>query len=346
MGSTVSTNKQAYAFKTPEDKTAYVLFEESYEKNCYPHTPSWCCRALGYLDEVMGMLFRNASSCEGGMLQHASGHVLPETYLQRWFDTMANPLAMPDVTNVMKFSESSYATLPFHMKKQIEDSLQSSGMDSEVDTLDGREVSLHKDFDLLRAIYGKCPIGPWRFLANNPFNSGNHRKDLGYAPTIVMKNPTFTPPKMARCGPENVFIAQENGEYKNGGWAYSVVGNFVCNYVTAELENPGSFKSAFKTFRKSTETAEQLSESTQIEITVPALAENNDYERSKARNVVNMFAPGQNSVTVTLGQVLEKEKTKPDDIHALYDLLNCDSARWFPASGVKNETVQLELEIA
>ena len=70
------------------------------------------------------------------------------------------------------------------------------------------------------------------------------------------------------------------------------------------------------------------------------------YGRREARELVDMFAPGQNSVTVTLVQVLEKEKTKPDAIHALYDLLNCDSARWFPASGVQNETVQLELEIA
>ena len=41
MGSTVSTNKLAAAFKTNSGKTMYVLFEETYESNCYPRTPSW-----------------------------------------------------------------------------------------------------------------------------------------------------------------------------------------------------------------------------------------------------------------------------------------------------------------
>jgi hypothetical protein len=357
MGSTVSTGKQAYAFVTPENKTAYVLFEESYEKNCHPHRPSWNCVTMGYLGEVMATVFRTASCCEGGILQHQSGHVLPEAYVQRWLDTLAEPLAMPDVLGKLAYSESFSATMPLSLRGKIEDSLRTSGLAGELETLDGRQTSLHKDFDLLRAIYGKCAIGLWRFLPNKPFVTGGHCKELGYAPPKLTKQSKFTPPKMARYGPENVFIVQENGEYKNGGWAYSVVGDFVRDYVETELVNPGSFKAAFKTFRKATETAEQLPETTQIEITVPTTAENDGYGRRQAMTVVNMFAPEQHRVTVSLGQVLEREKTRPNEgSHALHQVLYYEVARWFPASGeqngtaqnetVQNGAVQLQLEIA
>ena len=40
MGSTVSTGKLAAAFKATSGKIMYVLFEETYEANCYPRTPS------------------------------------------------------------------------------------------------------------------------------------------------------------------------------------------------------------------------------------------------------------------------------------------------------------------
>ena len=40
MGSTVSTGKLAAAFRATGGKIMYVLFEETYEANCYPRTPS------------------------------------------------------------------------------------------------------------------------------------------------------------------------------------------------------------------------------------------------------------------------------------------------------------------
>jgi len=68
MGSTVTTRKLAAAFKSANGTVTFALFEESYSKNCYPRTPSWCCWSIGDIRHVMKAIFSAASSCEGGML--------------------------------------------------------------------------------------------------------------------------------------------------------------------------------------------------------------------------------------------------------------------------------------
>lgn len=340
MGSTVSTGKQAYAFVTPANRTAYVLFEEMYEKNCYPHHPSWSCVVVGYLDEVMVDLFRIASSCEGGMLQHRSGNVLPETYLERWLETLAEPMAMPDVTGTLAYGSSFYATLPLSSKDKIEASLRDHNLSDEVDKLlDGRDVSLHQDFDLLNAIYGAYALGAWRFITQRPFDSGIIRKDLGYSASLLRAQPKMAPPKMYRCGDDHVIVQNAQGEYKNDGWAYSVVGSFISDYVTHEQAAPGSFRVAFKNFRKATATAAQLNDETRIELTLGNEADS--YDRERFEKMLNLFAPGEKSIKLTLGQVRQKEHDGPDS-NVLYHLLNCRYARWYPEGAMQPKTQQLE----
>lgn len=79
MGATVTTGKRAAAFKAPSGQNFYVLFEETYEKNCTPHTPHWNCILFGDLIAAMERIFRHASACEGGMLQGRGGSITPRT---------------------------------------------------------------------------------------------------------------------------------------------------------------------------------------------------------------------------------------------------------------------------
>lgn len=81
MGSTVTTGKLAAAFKSTDDTVTFVLFEETYSKNCYPRTPKWCCWSIGNIGHVMKAIFSAASSCEGGMLQGSGGrYITPDVY--------------------------------------------------------------------------------------------------------------------------------------------------------------------------------------------------------------------------------------------------------------------------
>ncbi len=106
MGATVTVGKKVAAFKANNGKVGYVLFEETYEKNCYPHTPHWSCVGLGYLDDVMTRIFARASSCEGGSLQGRGGYITPEGYISGWLNELAEPLMATQIPPLMATSNS------------------------------------------------------------------------------------------------------------------------------------------------------------------------------------------------------------------------------------------------
>jgi hypothetical protein len=95
MGATVVTSKTVAAFRNPKNgDVIYVLFEQSYEKNCYPHTPSWDCRAIGTFEQVFRRVFMSGSSCEGGSLQVRGGNTKPETYIKGWRICFSEPFCL------------------------------------------------------------------------------------------------------------------------------------------------------------------------------------------------------------------------------------------------------------
>ena len=96
MGATVSTGKLAAAFATAAGKIIYVLFEQTYEKNCHPHRPEWSCTFIGSIEMAMKWIFLSASSCEGGMLQNRSGQITPEGYIAGWLKELASPVEFQD----------------------------------------------------------------------------------------------------------------------------------------------------------------------------------------------------------------------------------------------------------
>ena len=325
MGSTVSTDKKAYAFSTATGKTAYVLFEEMYEKNCYPHTPSWSCVGLGYIEDVLNYIFAFASHCEGGMLQHRSGNVLPENYLQRWLTTLASPLQMPDVTGTLCYGDSMYSTLPREMRETVEQSIADSGTCIDIADVDGLRVSLYEDFDLLRSIYCLRSVGAWRFIQHRPHPMGCvTREDLGYSKSLRTCNSTETPPAMYRIG-ENVVLPTVAGQYRCAGWAYSVVGSFVRNYYRSELTKPGTFKDAFKRFRRAVADAPDAPDEMMIAIAISDGTGN--YSRESIAGMVNRFAPGRDNVTVSLGQVRVVDSANPGE-HILSHFVGLEGARW------------------
>ena len=109
MGATVTCRKLAAAFACA-DGVFYALFEQTYEKNCYPHTPGWSCVHFGNIDHALRTIFRHASSCEGGMLQSRSGCITPEGYIAGWMKEMASPMRMPDCRIDLHVSDSIYAS--------------------------------------------------------------------------------------------------------------------------------------------------------------------------------------------------------------------------------------------
>lgn len=109
MGATVLTNMAATTFVGQPDGTQYVaLWEECFEKNVYPHTPSWCCRYFGSYAGAISTIFASASACEGGMLRTRNGTMKPEQYINRWSKAFRSATEQPDVFVDVRFGSGIY----------------------------------------------------------------------------------------------------------------------------------------------------------------------------------------------------------------------------------------------
>jgi len=97
MGTTVTCQKAAAAFRSPAGTPMYVLFESTYSKNVRPHTPSWGCCYVGGIEGALKRIFSYAADCEGGLLQTPRGMTSPETYIRSWLRRLAAPAEMPDL---------------------------------------------------------------------------------------------------------------------------------------------------------------------------------------------------------------------------------------------------------
>jgi len=260
MGSTVSTNKLAAAFKTTSGKTMYVLFEETYESNCYPRTPRWGCLLIGELANIMRGIFRSAGCCEGGMLKGAGGRdITPEGYLQGWLKELANPVSFKDRTFELAVGDSLSSTVPQGEFSKIKERMTANGFEAEATQLENGEkltVSLYEHGELLASIYDGN-VGAWRIIQG--FHApayGLRNPELGYAPAKAKTFELETHECMRLFKHrEDVAVKDQNGDWRNRGWAYSIIGNYVRELWQAELREPGSYRARIMNLRNAIETA-------------------------------------------------------------------------------------------
>lgn len=329
MGSTVSTDKKVAAFKTPQGRVAYILFEETYEKNTYPHTPKWSCTGIGYLDEVLKQIFWFAASTEGGMLKGKYGDTTPEAYVTAWLKCLAAPRQTHDREIQLRFGTYS---APLYdepaVRARVLSSLREDGYDVIATTLDAGPVavSLYKDFDVLRSIYTKnrVYVGPWRILRPD-FHDGDVDASLAYEPETV-KLP-YTPPPVYRVGQFNYLVGQEDGSLRGSGWAYSIVGSFVAGYGAKQLTHPGSYRANFKAFRDALHEAPHVDPSVVIDFASHKPSEDRKYRTEALMEIAAKLGNHHLNFSMTLGEI-NAIAAKLDDRHMLSRLADCDDLVW------------------
>lgn len=328
MGSSVITGKKIAAFRAESGEIGYVVFAESYEKNCYPHTPRWSCRVIGGLEEVVQFIFHSASNCEGGMIQGRNGRITPEGYIQGWLKELAHPSAMQDVSNVLSFGDSYLSTLPRSQEADIAARLTDHGFGEVLQAIQagGYEASLHKDYALLRLLFGTIQLGPWRFLDSLP-SLGICADNLGYAPKKVAA-PGLEIPKFFRVDKEELLVGQADGSYLSGGWAYRIVGSYIANYWRRELQYPGSYKAAIKEYREAAQAAPEVPLDALIQVSPDGAESRYDHDRLKA--FAELMNAAGDRFSVTLAEVMARVT---EDAHAVYRAAKLGNlAKWFIGS--------------
>ncbi len=280
MGSTIVTNRCAAVFENPENRGDHIwaLFEQCYERNCYPHTPQWCARTIGRIDGAMETIFRDAACCEGGSLRDRSGAITPETYIRRWLRALRHPVRMPEM--FVHLSEKDLR-LQFRFANdetneaswgRFRERMRALGREDIPHTLEhGGDImlSLHQDVELVLAIYGhgkgQAPLASvWRAFGPHWAPTSAEEASIGYYPAGGEISRPETPE--AYRIDDNTLVMRCEGRWRIAGWAYSAVGDYVRGLWEQELRAPGSYNVLIPPYRAAIEAAPALPRGSEAEV--------------------------------------------------------------------------------
>lgn len=298
MGATVTVAKSVAAFQSSLGNVFYVLFEQLYEKNCYPHTPRWSCVGFGTLPDMLRLICRYASSCEGGMLQTPRGQLKPENYIAGWIKELKSPKEMRDRIVGLKVGTSWASTIPAEAAEKAFAVLDADNRKGITDTLrQGSmvELSLHQDAELLAQIYtgGLLSIScilPCTGCA--PLHNGVPAPQFGFSPATG-KASAHPLPRALRIGETyHILRPRADGSWFHAGWEYELVSDYVTNLWETLLFDPQSVGKRVGAFRQAIGTSPTipLGISVAIDRTVPV----HEYAQQDIEDLMQ-----RNPVTVT-----------------------------------------------
>lgn len=290
MGATVVTGKTVAAFRHPKTgEVIYIPYEQTFEKNCHPHTPSWGPRAIGNYEQVMSRLYASAAACEGGSLQIRSGQTKPETYLKSWRICFSEPFQMGDMEITLKLGGTSmYDTIP---DSHVETALAMLDRIGRSDIAEALKigpvtVSLHMDVDVIIGLYGIDTALPlWKVIDGL---SGLGYADESLAAPVVKRTVTMPTAIAYALDKENVVVSINGGPLKHMGWRYNAVGQFIRNEAySIEMQSSFNAYKLIREFRDTCENAPELPDSTVITV-APAKAEHSYYQENARKLAVKL----------------------------------------------------------
>lgn len=319
MGATVTTGKCAAAFRSNEGELLYILFERSYEKNCYPHTDRWSAFAFGTREEVLRRAFVGASDCCGGMLQSRSGDIKPENYIESWKQELNRPVQMRDVVVTLKFETGWRAALPEDASERVLSVLQRAGLADRFDVIrnEGITATLYGDTGLLRAIYGvDGELSPWRVF--NHSDTGTVPIDVPPVRNVSAREIDLPSPRCFAIDADVRLVAGDDGKWSDGVWAYSALAQYVTGpALERELVQPGFAKATIPVVREALKNAAPLPEDTRITVRRTACKEDHH------RRAVDELARG-------LGLIGERDQAADEFTFLFSDIKgeDADSVRY------------------
>ena len=262
MGSTVTTGRMAAAFRAPSGTTIYCLYEQTYEKNCYPHTPHWNAIYIGQITGALQKIFNYASSCEGGMLQNRSGWVTPEGYLRSWMSELQAPVQMTRDHDVILYvkADSIYAPLSQDSIPAVAASLKHAGLQDAAAQLHADEkvtLSLFKHGELISLLAEQHQISAWSLLPDytRPNSEAERYTSLG-APTGKTKlgTPDYQPALIVSQHGDMI-LRDADGDWHCRGSRYEILASYIQGLAAIEQAHPGNYRHLIQSYREHLKTA-------------------------------------------------------------------------------------------
>jgi hypothetical protein len=252
MGATVTTGKRAAAFKTAAGNIIYVLFEETYEKNCYPHTPRWSCVFFGSIEQALKRIFLSAASCEGGMLKGKGGDITPEAYIAGWMKELTAPAPFRGEGVDLQVGKSFYSAVQEESAEKVYSCLAEQGRQDVIDVLKGGGIyrlNFADEGNLAASLSQASVVYPWRLVDAYSCPSGDVRQlDFGYAPKPV-KDIDLSVPEFIWAGDECLLIKTPDGAWRAVGYSAYSIDYYIRDLWELELKEPGSYRKRIGAYR-------------------------------------------------------------------------------------------------
>jgi hypothetical protein len=268
MGSTVTTGRMAAAFRAKSGAVIYCLYEQTYEKNCYPHTPHWSAIYIGDAPGALRKVFNYASSCEGGMLQNRSGWMTPEGYLRSWLTELQSPVRMTRDHSISIFAESDsiYAPLTKDMMPAVAANLAAAGLKTSADQLLAGEkvtLSLFDHGDLIATLMDEHQVSAWSLLPEytRPRAEAERFSSLGVA-SAKSKAPTpVFQPALIVSEHGDIILRSADGVWRCCGSRYEIISAYIQSLATVEQTHPGSYRNLIQSYREHLKAARKVNPS-------------------------------------------------------------------------------------
>ncbi len=346
MGATITCNKLAASFVDANAKTWYTLYEETYEKNCYPHRPQWSCIYFGPLEGAIEKIFKYSSSCAGGMLRSRNGYIKPENYIAAWLRELKNPVAHTPLDVSLEIGSGFYTPIPQDQAQATLELLRGMGRDDIAKTLEeGRRqvLSMANDADIVATLFGnRSTLSPWRVIGHPPLH-GQRDSALGYSPAKAKTTLDDNIPKLRKISAkrEGLLVLHPDGSWRYGGWDYSVTAHFICSIWRLELSHPGSYKKAIEQLDQAIKSASVIPQGTKVVVDTTV-----EYESKWARENVEKLKERIPVTTTPTG--FEFEAPTADDLCWLTTSLPTANTQWVMVATAEAtaQDTQLALELS
>lgn len=273
MGSTITVGRTASAFRDPAGDVVYVLWENTYESNCFPHTPSWCCVGIGKIDATITHIFAMASNCEGGMLRSRGGDLTPEGYAGTWLKALQAPHPMLDADTRLIMSEPRVirpldysASFKAEERADIIRVLREAGetdMAHSIQTEGVCSASLHANSAGLIALYEAQLVYAWKLVPSHlrPGELSKGDPALGFTLDPKRKAPLVRPDARklrGDMGDREVLLQSSNGTWRTAGWQYAVVADYVRSLGEHGSQLPANYRTLIRVYRETLRQAPEL----------------------------------------------------------------------------------------
>lgn len=271
MGSTISVARKVGAISAANGSIYYALFEKTYERNCYPHDPSWSAISFGRGPDAIRSIFNLASATTGGMLRRPGGRFTPIGYIQGWMKEIKSPFLMKDVDIGVEVVDDQYpgrGKVGKQQLTQILHRLRDAGQETAAQQLESKgEYTIDKISEeacVLEAILGGAMA--WRFI-DEWHVSRTPAPELGWNPPAAAQPPIYQMPGHYRLeNLENIFHKLPDGQIKVGNWQYREEGNFVSEYGEQEVAFPGHWRAAMRQMKEHFENLPLLPEDAWVQV--------------------------------------------------------------------------------